>query len=216
MDARSLDLYEERINAITHGVGVLLALIAAPYLLMKANDYGKLNTILAVSVFLFGMLMCYLSSTVFHALPDCNRKRMWLIADHISIFFMIGGTYTPLVHKYVDDSIAVPFLGILWSLIAAGSILKLFFTGRYEWLSTIFYVFLGWMLLFIIEPVSATMPPHIFWWVIGGGLAYTVGVIFYRWRRPFAHCVWHLFVLTGTCMHLYAIHESINVQVQFG
>jgi predicted membrane channel-forming protein YqfA (hemolysin III family) len=110
MDTRSLDLYEERINAITHGLGVVLALIAAPYLLMKANAYGKVNTILAVSVFLFGMLMCYLSSTMFHALKESNRKRLWLIADHISIFFMIGGTYTPLVHKYVDDSIAMPFL----------------------------------------------------------------------------------------------------------
>ena len=215
MDTRSLDLYEERINAITHGLGVVLALIAAPYFLIKANAYGKVNTILAVSVFLFGMLMCYLSSTMFHSLKESNRKRLWLIADHISIFFMIGGTYTPLVHKYVDDGIAVPFLSIMWTLIGIGSILKLFFTGRYDWISTIFYVFLGWMMLFIIEPISATMPSHIFWWVIGGGLAYTVGVIFYKLRRPFAHCVWHLFVLTGTSMHLFAIYESIHVAVQF-
>ena len=215
MDARTLDLYEERINAITHGLGVLLALIAAPSFLMKANEYGKVNTILAVSVFLFGMLMCYLSSTVFHALRDSQRKRLWLIADHISIFFMIGGTYTPLVHKYLPDSIAVPFLGVMWALIGIGSVLKLFFTGRYDWISTIFYVFLGWMLLFIIKPISATMPYHIFWWVISGGIAYTVGVVFYKMRWPFAHCIWHLFVLTGTSMHLLAIYESINVQVHF-
>lgn len=213
MNTQAQEVFEELINAITHGLGVLLILISVPLLLSEASTYGKITTIAAVSLFSFGMLATYLSSTLYHACQRPGLKRICLIADHISIFFMIGGTYTPLVEKYVPHHIAVPFLCTMWGLILAGAILKIFFTGRYEWLSTLFYVFLGWMILFIIEPVSAAMPPHIFWWVIAGGIAYTVGVVFYRMRRPYAHCVWHCFVLVGTILHFTAIYQSIPLQI---
>jgi len=133
--------------------------------------------------------------------------RMW---DHIGIFLLIGGTYTPIVCRYTDTRTAVIFLSVMWTLIAAGSILKIFFTGRYDRLSTFIYLFLGWMVVFIIQPIRAHMPFEIFMWILAGGLAYTLGVVFYKWRNlKYQHSIWHLFVLAGTVLQFIAVYKSL-------
>ena len=123
----------------------------------------------------------------------------------------LGGTYTPVVCKYTDQQTAVMFLGIMWSLIIAGSVLKIFFTGRYDKLSTAIYVLLGWMVVFIIKPIMANMPLEVFWWIFGGGIAYTFGVIFYKWHKlTFQHSIWHLFVLAGTLLQYVAVYKCVT------
>ncbi len=207
---------EEKLNAISHGIGMLLVLIAMPFLIIKAVQQQGFLMVWGVSIFSFGMLAVYLSSTIYHSITNPGLKRTANIIDHISIFFLIGGTYTPVILHYLPGNTAVIFLAIQWSIIFAGVILKLFYTGRYEWLSVTLYVCLGWMLVFVIKPLSLTMPSSIFYWIIAGGVAYTVGVIFYVLEnRKHAHNIWHLFVLAGTVLHFVAIYKSLDVTVVF-
>ncbi len=207
---------EENVNAITHGLGILLSLIAIPFLIVKSTESEDFVMVWGVSIFSFGMLAVYLSSTVYHSLREPKLKRVANIVDHISIFFLIGGTYTPLILHYIPRETAAIFLTAQWLIILGGIIMKLFFTGRYEWLSVALYISLGWMLVFVIKPLIHTMPSHIFLWIIGGGICYTFGVIFYiREHKKHAHNIWHLFVLAGTVMHFIAVYKSLDVTVNF-
>ncbi len=207
---------EENVNAITHGLGIILALIATPFLIVKSTQNQDFSMIWGVSIFSFGMLAVYLSSTVYHSLREPKLKRIANIVDHISIFFLIGGTYTPLILHYIPFDKATAFLTVQWSIILAGAVLKIFFTGKYEWLSVALYIMLGWMLVFVIKPLIQTIPADIFFWIIGGGVCYTLGIIFYiREHKKHAHNIWHLFVLAGTIMHFVAIYKSLDVTVVF-
>jgi hemolysin III len=203
---------EELVNAITHGIGVLLAMVLIPLLLMKALHSSPL-VLLSAFVFSFGFLMAYLSSTLYHAASKPKTKKALRVWDHISIFFLIGGTYAPIVCIYTNHHTAIVFLGIMWSLIVCGSLLKIFFTGKYDNVSTLIYLTLGWMILFIIKPLYTNMSFAIFAWILIGGLAYTFGVIFYKWEKlKFQHGIWHLFVLAGTLFQYVAIYKSISAE----
>ncbi len=216
MSYRAQTDLEENVNAITHGLGIILAVIAIPFLISKSTQNEDLLMVWGVSIFSFGMLAVYLSSTIYHSLREPKLKRVANIVDHISIFFLIGGTYTPLILHYIPRETATSFLAIQWSIILAGIILKLLFTGRYEWLSVALYIVLGWMLVFVIKPLIQTMPSEIFFWIIGGGVCYTFGVIFYALEnKKYAHNIWHLFVLAGTIMHFAAVYKSLDVIVVF-
>ncbi len=216
MPYRAQTNLEENVNAITHGLGILLSLIAIPFLIVKSTESEDFVMVWGVSIFSFGMLAVYLSSTVYHSLREPKRKRVANIIDHISIFFLIGGTYTPLILHYVPRETATSFLTVQWLIILAGIIMKLFFTGRYEWISVALYISLGWMLVFVIKPLLHTMPYNILSWIIGGGVCYTLGVIFYvREHKKHAHNIWHLFVLAGTVMHFIAVYKSLDVTVTF-
>jgi hemolysin III len=213
MSGRQQTLPEEIANAITHGLGVLFCLVAIPFMIIYAIQSNSAVTLWAVSIFCFGMLMVYLSSTLYHAVQHKNAKRLLQIWDHISIFILIAGSYTPLVIKFTNSSTAFVFLGIMWSIVAVGSLLKLFYTGKYKVASVILYLVLGWMALFIIKPIMTNVPPHIFWLIAISGIAYTLGVIFYLWTGlRYAHAVWHVFVLSGTIMHFFAVYNSIPLQ----
>jgi len=207
---------EELANSITHAFGILFCAIGTPFMIGYARADGSAVTLWSVSIFCFGMAMVYLSSTIFHALYHTKYRRVLEVLDHISIFLLIAGTYTPIVIKYTDKTTAFIFLGIMWSIVAVGSFLKIFFMGKYQMLSLAMYLVLGWMAVFIIKPIMAHMPTQILWCVVGGGLAYTFGVIFFVWRRlTYSHAIWHLFVLTGTVIHFIAVYESIGVRVRF-
>ncbi len=207
---------EEKVNAITHGLGIILSLIAIPFLIVKSTHSQNLMMVWGVSIFSFGILAVYLSSTVYHSLRTPKLKRLANIIDHISIFFLIGGTYTPIILHYISREKATLFLTVQWCIILAGVILKLFFTGKYEWLSVTLYIMLGWMLVFVIKPLILTMPYTIFLWIIGGGVCYTFGVVFYVMEnKKHAHNVWHCFVLAGTILHFVAVYKSLDVPVIF-
>jgi hemolysin III len=200
---------EELINTITHGLGILFAAIASPFLLAYVNNSGTDGNFWAVAIFCFGMLTVYTSSTLYHAVREKKLKYKLRIWDHISIFFLIGGSYTAIVQRYVNAETATTFLITMWSIIAAGSLLKIFFTGKFSKLELMLYVGLGWMAFFIFKPLSQTMPLDVFWWLLAGGLFYMSGVFFYaRKKMLYNHGVWHCFVLGGTISHFVAVWKS--------
>jgi hemolysin III len=211
---RIQSLKEEIANAITHGAGVVFALIAIPLLITYAIEKGNAATVWSVSMFSFGMLMVYLSSTLYHAIQHPKAKFKLRVWDHISIFLMIAGSYTPILQKYADDATATKFLIVLWSIAAIGIVKKIFFTGRFEALSLILYLGMGWMAVFIIGPLAEKIPSGIFTLLIVGGLSYTLGVIFYVWKNlAFQHAIWHVFVLGGSITHYFAVYYSVPFQL---
>lgn len=214
---RDQTLNEETANWITHALGITFSVITIPFMIAYAVHHSSSSTVWGVSVFGFAMLMVYMASTVYHATkPNTKAKRLLRIGDHIGIFLMIAGSYTPLVIKYIDTPTATLFLGIMWSIVVLGSILKVFFTGKYVLLETLIYVVMGCMLVFIIKPLVANIPTEIFAYILAGGIFYGVGVAFYLWKKlSYHHAVWHVFVLAGTVTHFVAIYKSIPVVVKF-
>ncbi|MFZ4545340.1 MAG: PAQR family membrane homeostasis protein TrhA [Saprospiraceae bacterium] len=209
---RDQTLSEEIANAITHGVGVLFSIIAFPSLLQRVADEGDFRHVAAILFFGLGLFAVYITSTLYHAIQIPSIKRKLNISDHMSIFLLIGGTYAPFVHQYTDDQTASIFLTTQWVIIVAGMILKVFFTEKYEWASLFLYVFLGLMIVFLIEPFSKNMHFAVFKWIFAGGISYCIGVFFYRWdKQKYAHTIWHLFVLGGSACHYIAIWKMYEI-----
>lgn len=200
---------EEKANAATHGLGLIGILILCPMLINLAYKGLGVVSIIGVLLFFFGAVFMYSSSTIYHLIKDPVKKVKARIIDHISIFFLIGGTYAAVVQRYVPNQTAIWFMATMWGIIAAGAILKIFFTGKYQWVSVILYLFLGWMAVFIYKPLYNNMTWEVFQWLLYGGLAYTLGVIFYKNQKLlYSHAIWHLFVLAGTFCHFIGIYKS--------
>ena len=183
MARRAQTLNEEVANAITHGLGVLFCIIAIPVMVLNALQTSNTSMVWAVAIFGFGMLMVYCASTLYHYAKNVETKRILRIWDHISIFLLIAGSYTPMVIKYTDFKTSVIFLSIMWTIVALGSFMKLYFTGRYNLLSVFAYVAMGSMAVFIIKPIVANMPLPVFYLLLAGGAAYLLGVVFYLWHK---------------------------------
>lgn len=213
---REQTISEEKANYITHAFGILFSLIAIPVLLIYAAQKSSASTVWGVAVFSFGMLMVYMASTIYHAVKQNTKaKRVLRIFDHIGIFVMIGGSYTPLVIKYTSTETATLFLGTMWGIILFGSLLKIFFTGKYLIFEVVIYLVLGWMIVFIIKPLIANMPSQIFLFILVSGIFYSIGVIFYLWKKlNYHHAVWHVFVLAGTITHFFAVYNSIPLNIK--
>lgn len=202
---------EELANAITHGLGLAATFWFYPDLARLALLYPHPSMAFGTSIFGFGMLMTYLSSTLYHAIQVKKYKDFMQICDHISIYFLIAGTYTPVILRYVSPEISKPFLILLWTMVLLGSIFKVFFTRRFPWLSTGIYLFMGWMVVFLYQPLLAQMSWAVFKWILIGGLAYTLGVVFYKWHSlKYHHAIWHVFVLIGTGSHFWATYQSLT------
>ena len=204
---------EELFNGLSHGMGLLILLICMPLLYSAAMEYKQGNYLWTLLPFFTGITMTYSSSTIYQFTPRGKNKDLWRIVDHISIFFLIGGTYTPIIMQYIDAPVNTIFLSIMWSIILLGTILKFWWTGKYDNLSTGLYVFLGWMVLFVIWPLWKNAPSEVLWWILAGGIAYSVGIYFYKNSKPhFYHVIWHLLVLLGTISHLVAIYLAFSSQ----
>jgi len=199
----------ERNNAITHGIGILLSIIGIPFLMIAAMTLKSLPIEIGAIVFSFGLLAVFVSSTSYHLVSQAEWKKRLRKIDHIAIYFLIGGTYTAYILFYLNEGLGYWFLGIHWFLILVGVVFKLFFTGRFELLSTLFYLVLGWMVLPIIKPLLEVMPTEVMSYVIAGGVFYSVGVIFYIWEKyEVNHAIWHLFVLAGAGAHFVGLYLS--------
>jgi hemolysin III len=206
MKHRNQTIEEERVNAITHGLGIVLTIVTIPHLLAKASVNGNMSAYGSIVLFGIGMMAVYVSSALYHAMQEPKLKNRFHICDHASIFLLIGGSYAPFVQQYCDTQTAIIFLTAQWFIIITGMVFKLFFTGRYDKASLFAYLFLGWSAVFLVKPFMANMPFHVFQWVLVGGLSYTIGVLFYRWdKQKYAHVVWHIFVLGGTMAHCWAV-----------
>lgn len=217
MALRTQTSKEEIFNTATHGAGVLFCLIAIPMLIYYASQVSTIATVYSSAIFGFGMLMVYSSSTLFHAVKSDAAKRTLQIWDHISIYLLIAGSYTPLVVKFIANDTAIIFLSVMWGIVLLGSILKIFFTGRFHLASTILYLALGWMAVFIIKPMINNIPLEVFLWLLSGGLLYTFGVYFYvKEHKPYHHAIWHCFVLAGTIAHYVAVYISTPLRGVIG
>ena len=211
MKERAQTRQEELANALTHGLGVLLCILAMPVVLTLTFKREDLTSFYAVAAFALGVLLVYSSSTLYHFVKESKTKNVLKIADHISIYFLIAGTYTPLMIKYLPHSTAFIFLTTMWCIVLFGTLFKIFFIHKFEWFSVILYLAMGWMIVFVIKPLIHNVPLPVFWWILGGGLSYTIGVYFYvKSHKPFYHAIWHVFVLLGTILHFVAICKSIR------
>jgi len=206
---------EEIASTITHGAGVIVTLIAIPSLLIHASYYCSPTMIGALCVFGIGMLSVYLSSTLYHWVTPIILKKRLRVWDHASIFLLIAGTYTPVIVKFLPKTSAIIFLSIMWSIVVAGIFMKIFFWKKLKIVSLALYLLLGWMAVFVLKPIITNMPGEIFWWILAGGLAYTLGVPFFAWKKvKYNHAIWHCFVLAGTACHFIAIYKSLPVIVK--
>jgi hemolysin III len=204
-----IEIRKEMANTITHGLGLLVFLIAIPVLLFKGWQLERTDLLIGAGLFSLGLLKVYSFSTLYHAAKSSKLKHRLRIMDHISIYWLIAGSYTPFVLKFVPADKAVVFLVVLWSIVLAGTFTKIFFTGKFDAISTIAYIALGWMGAFIFEYII-TIPPAILFFIVAGGLSYTLGTIFYAWKRyTYHHAVWHIFVLAGSSMHFIAVYMML-------
>ncbi len=203
---------EELANAISHGIGLLAALVAIPFLIQKAAAAQELSTLVGAAIFSLGVLMVYTFSTLYHSARNPRRKSKLQVLDHISIFFLIAGSYTPMMLAVLAPDQGLTFLGILWGSVLAGSILKLFYTGKFKVLSVAIYLLMGWLAAFFLDEISAKISFETVTWIGAGGLAYTIGVFFYvQSNKLYYHAIWHIFVLMGTAAHFVAVYHLVAI-----
>jgi len=199
-------LGEEIANSVSHGVGVVAAVAATPFLVLGGARRGGAFAIVGASIFAGSAVVLYLASTLYHALPRNRAKRVFRVIDHSAIFLLIAGTYTPFALGALRGGWGWTLLGVVWGLAALGVTLKSVAGIRYPWLSTTLYLAMGWLVLIAIRPLWAHVPVAGWLWLIAGGLAYTAGVAFYAAERVrYGHFVWHVFVLLGTVCHYFAV-----------
>ena len=203
---RSESRGEEIANSISHGVGLLLALAGAPLLVISANRRDTIATIVGASVFAATVVLLYLASTLYHALPRNRAKRVFRVLDHGAIFLVIAGTYTPFTLGVLRGPWGWTLLAIVWGVALAGVVLKAVGLLQHPVISTSLYVIMGWLILIAARPLWLRVPHAGLLWLFAGGVAYMVGVAFFASERiRYNHFIWHLFVLAGTACHFCAV-----------
>ncbi|MDC3416545.1 PAQR family membrane homeostasis protein TrhA [Aquibacillus salsiterrae] len=201
---------EEIVHAVTHGIGALFSLTALVLLITFASLDGDFWHIFSATVFGLTMLLMYVSSTIAHGLKEGKWKDIFQIFDHAAIYLFIAGSYTPILLVPLRNEIGWTLLGIVWGIALVGIIFKIFFVEKFLILSTVFYVLMGWLIVFVWEPLSAAFPATGLLYLVVGGLLYTVGAVFYVWRKfHYHHAVWHLFVIAGSIFHFFTVFYYI-------
>jgi len=203
---RVQSLGEEIANSVSHGIGFLAAVAAAPCMIVSAVERGSTASVVGVSIFAATMMLMYLTSTLYHALPGDKVKRVFRILDHNAIYLLIAGTYTPIVLGVLYGAWGWTLFGLVWGLALAGIILKSVSGVKYHGVSLVIYVAMGWLVLIAVRPLLEVMPFWGMFWLVTGGVFYTAGIVFYRNESlKYSHFVWHLFVIAGTVCHAVAI-----------
>lgn len=201
---------EERINILSHGFGAVMAFFA--WLLLVAKAWQQSELLLVVSAAIFGgsLFLLYLASTLYHSATNPIRRRRLKIFDHCAIYLLIAGTYTPFTLITLKGPLGWWLFGISWAMAAIGVVLKFFFTGRFNLVSTAMYVAMGWLILFAIKPLVAAFPSEGLAWLLAGGISYTLGAVLYSIKAiPFNHAIFHGFVLLASCCHFIAVYAYI-------
>lgn len=197
---------EEIAHSITHGIGAILSVAGLVLLIVFSSLSGNPWKIVSVTIFGITMLLMYLSSTIVHSLPVGKWKDIFQIFDHSSIYLFIAGTYTPFLLVHLRSGIGWTLFGVIWGIAIVGIIFKVFFVKRFLILSTIFYILMGWLIVLVWEPLNQTVHNNGIMLLVIGGILYTIGTIFFIWRKiPYHHVIWHLFVLAGSICHFFAI-----------
>lgn len=207
---RKLSTGEEIVNAITHGIGALLSIAALVVLVILASTQGDIWHIVSFSIYGSTLILLYLSSTLYHSFSGPKVKNLFARFDHISIFLLIAGTYTPILLTSMRGVWGWTLFGIIWGLALTGAVIRSIYLHRFRKLMVAVYLLMGWMFVLAGKQIYLSLPSVSLTFLVLGGIAYSVGVIFYMWRKlPYSHGIWHLFVLAGSVLHFFAIYFSI-------
>jgi hemolysin III len=197
---------EEIANTISHGLGLVLALVALPVLVMSAMRAGDVRFLIGVSVFGATMVLLYLASTLYHSTTHEAAKRTFRLFDHTAIFLLIAGTYTPFALGVLRGPWGWSMLAAVWTLAIVGIVLKVIERTRHSRISIVLYVVMGWMAIVAVKPMFALIPAPGILLIFAGGIAYTGGLAFFAAQRiRYNHFIWHLFVIAGTICHFFAV-----------
>ena len=200
---REQTIKEEWFNTISHAVTLLTAVGGMTVIIVFGAQSDKEWTLFSALIYGISLVLLYAASSLYHGIQNPKTKRFFNILDHCGIYVLIAGTYTPVALIAIGGNVGWLFFGIQWSLALIGIILKIFYTGRFNLLSTIMYAVMGWLALIKAETIYNVLPTPAFWLLLSGGLAYTIGIVFYviDTRMKLAHFIWHLFVMAGSLLH---------------
>jgi len=209
MEQKKITYYnpkEEKFNVISHAFGLVLSLIALVLLVVFASLEGSAWHVVSFSIYGSSLIVLYAASTFYHNSKTPKLRYRLNIFDHASIYILIAGTYTPFTLVVLDGWVGWTIFGVSWGLAFTGVILKLFFIGKYDKISTIAYVLMGWLIVFAIKPLVQNLPIEGLMWLLGGGISYTVGAILYSIKSiKYNHAIFHVFVLLGSICHFIAV-----------
>lgn len=201
---------EELANRLTHGIGALLSVAGLVFLTVYSALHGDAWVITSTAVYGASLVILYTASTLYHTVTSDRWRRFFQKLDHAAIFLLIAGTYTPFTLGPLRGGWGWTLFGIVWGLAVIGVVLKLFFAGKADVLSTVAYLVMGWLVVIAIKPLIAALPAGALWWLVAGGLCYSFGTIFYLWEKlPYNHAVWHVWVLGGSVCHWVAVFGYI-------
>lgn len=201
---------EEQLNAWSHGIGAALGIAALVLLIVYSDNGTKPWSLFSVIFYGVSIIVLFLASTFYHAVRGEKRKHYFRIVDHISIYLLIAGTYTPVLLILLRDSLGWPLFWTVWGIAGFGVVLKLFFTGKFETFSTLLYLVMGWLIVFDYTNTANALGTDGVFWLFAGGLFYTVGIVFYAIERiPYNHVIWHVFVLAGAICHFFMIFNHV-------
>jgi hemolysin III len=204
------DRNEELANAITHGLALLASVVAGAGLISFAAMAGDVWRIASAAVYSVALLLLYAASTAYHAARQGKAKALLEIFDHCAIYLLIAGTYTPFTLVALRGPWGWSLFGVIWGLALAGIVFKIAFIGRFNLLSTLIYIAMGWLVVVAAVPMFQALSTPALIWLVAGGVLYTAGTYFYQRRRfPFSHAVWHLFVIGGSVCHFLAVSTQI-------
>ena len=207
---KEIDIRDEIASALTHGLGAVAALAGGAVLITLAAIHGDGWQLGASIVFGVSLLLLYVASTLYHSIQHPVAKGRLKVFDHCAIYVLIAGTYTPFTLIGLRGAWGWSLFAVIWSLAVAGVVFKLFFTGRFKLVSTLVYIAMGWLVLVAIVPMTRALDAWALGWLFGGGIAYTAGTFFYMSRRiPYAHTIWHSFVIGGSACHFLAVTGQV-------
>ena len=197
---------EELANRLTHGFGALLSVAGLVLMVVYSALHGDAWVLTSTAVYGASLVVLYTASTLYHTVQSDRWRRLCQKFDHAAIYLLIAGTYTPFTLGPLRGSWGWTLFGIVWGCAVVGVVLKLFFAGKADVLSTIAYLVMGWLVVIALKPLVAALPADALWLLVAGGLCYTLGTVFYLWKKlPFNHAVWHVWVLAGSACHWAAV-----------
>ncbi len=198
---------EEMINIISHTIGLVLSIVALLLMLIRASESGNALHVVSAAIFGASLIALYAASTLYHSAKDPKIRSRLRINDHATIYILIAGTYTPFTLITLNGWVGWTIFGVSWGMAIAGVVLKLFFTGKYNVLSTLMYVFMGWIIIFAVKPLINSLSSEGLFWLVAGGVAYTTGAVIYSIKKiKFNHAIFHLFALLGSFCHFISVY----------
>jgi len=212
--SKAQSLAEEIANAVTHGIGAVLSIVGLTLMVVIAVLYGDGWQVMGMVIYGGSLVFLYLASTLYHSFQIDSVKSFFHRMDHVGISMLIAGTYTPILLVKMRNPQGLTFLVVIWTLAITAAVIKSFFTGRFVRLSTAIYVAMGWLALLLAKPLIDTMGIDGALWLLAGGLAYSLGVIPFLWKRlRFHHAIWHLFVMAGSVFHFLGIFRYVLLPI---